>query len=119
MVAHLGSGEFKLPAAMAKGGQLIMLTHNPGGDCGEETKGTINMAHLWMAGRGGGAWKRLVTDPDSADKNPLLIIDVDQDGAPEILFNGGLTTALGLMRIVGETFEVLGTLEIPFYDCGC
>ena len=49
----------------------------------------------------------------------ILIIDVDQDGAPEILFNGGLTTALGLMRIVGKTFEVLGTLEIPFYDCGC
>jgi hypothetical protein len=117
VAARLSPGIFRSPL-FSRAGRVIFLGHVPGGDCGEPTSGTVSVAHLWTE-EPTGTWKRLVTDPDRADALPLLLVDLDQDGVPEIVYSGKVTTRLGVMNIRGETFEVQGTLEIPYYDCPC
>jgi hypothetical protein len=84
--------------------------------------GSASGAYLWRYDEKAKRRLSLLTTleaDESIPSTPYFAVDLDRDGVLEIVFQGSYSHVAGLLRRGSDGYELVRSVEIPFYDCGC
>jgi hypothetical protein len=93
----------------------IVYSHHYPHECGEES-GSASGAYLWRYDQKAKRRLTLLASLEYIPSTPQLALDLDRDGALEIVYAGAYALEAGLLKRSGDTYESVRTVEIPFYD---
>jgi hypothetical protein len=121
-VEELDGEEFHLVAfeddARTRG---IVFSHHYPHEC-TPVSGSASGAYLWrFDDKAKGRLSLLTTlEADEAiPSTPHFAVDLDGDGVLEIVYAGAYSHVAGLLQRSGDGYQVVRSVEVPFYDCGC
>ncbi|HEQ71333.1 MAG TPA: hypothetical protein ENN69_02495 [Spirochaetia bacterium] len=90
------------------GASFYISTLSEGDPCGEWL---WEMSFLWKTRAGG---IELLDDYECPAHQPFAVVDLDNDGYPELFFEGWYGV---LLQVESRTLKT--SLSVPFLDCGC
>jgi hypothetical protein len=99
----------------------IVFSHHYPHECPPES-GSASGAYLWRYDEKAKQRLSLLTAlqaDEAIPSTPHFAVDLDGDGVLEIVYGGAYSHVAGLLQRSGEDYQVVRSVEVPFYDCGC